>query len=102
MNYALLHPPTWSPRELLELLPDPRIEVREIGQAKELTEEDRPTVFVLDAGGRTVVVTLVAGRPAFGEYVPSDDADGDGAVNPDDAFPEDKGSTTATAWNMPR
>ncbi len=52
MNYALLHPPTWSPRELLELLPDPRIEVREIGQAKELTEEDRPTVFVLDAGGR--------------------------------------------------
>ena len=52
MTYALLHSACWSPRELLELLPDPRIEVREIGQARELTEEDRPTVFVLDAGDR--------------------------------------------------
>jgi len=59
VNYALLHPPTWSPRDLLELLPDPRIEVREIGQAKELTEEDRPTVFVLDAAGRAAFPTDV-------------------------------------------
>ena len=59
MNYALLHPPTWSPRDLLELLPDPRIEVREIRQAKELTEEDRPTVFVLDAASRAAFPTDV-------------------------------------------
>lgn len=52
MNYALLHAPTWSPRDLLALLPDPRIEVREVGQAKDLVEEDRPTVFVLDAAAR--------------------------------------------------
>jgi HD-GYP domain-containing protein (c-di-GMP phosphodiesterase class II) len=52
VNYALLHAPTWSPRNLLALLPDPRIEVREIGQAKDLVEEDRPTVFVLDAAAR--------------------------------------------------
>jgi HD-GYP domain-containing protein (c-di-GMP phosphodiesterase class II) len=33
--------------------------VREIDQAKELTEEDRPTVFVLDAGGRAAFPTDV-------------------------------------------
>jgi HD-GYP domain-containing protein (c-di-GMP phosphodiesterase class II) len=52
MNYVLLHTPTWSPREFLGVLPDRRIEVRQIGQARELTEEDRPTVFVLDAASR--------------------------------------------------
>ena len=59
MNYAFLHTASWSPRELLELLPDPRIEVREIAQARELTEEDRPTVFVLDPGGRATFPTDV-------------------------------------------
>lgn len=53
MNYALLHPPTWSPNELRALLPDPRIEVREVGRARDLVEEDRPTVFVLDAASRS-------------------------------------------------
>jgi hypothetical protein len=41
VNYALLHSASWSPRELLELLPDPRIEVRETGQAKDLTDPQR-------------------------------------------------------------
>ncbi len=52
MNYALLHTPHWSPRGLLALLPDPRIEIREISHARELIEEDRPTVFVLDVESR--------------------------------------------------
>ncbi len=54
MNYVLLHPATWSPHELVALLPDPRIEVKEISQARELVEDDRPTVFVLDAASRGV------------------------------------------------
>jgi len=52
VNYVLLHPPTWSPHELIALLPDPRIVVKAIGQARELVEDDRPTVFVLDAASR--------------------------------------------------
>lgn len=52
MNYALLHGPTWSPAELRALLPDPRVEWREVHRAQDLVEDDRPTVFVLDAASR--------------------------------------------------
>ncbi|MGH0030581.1 MAG: hypothetical protein ACQGVC_12370, partial [Myxococcota bacterium] len=44
---------------------------------------------VLAHAGRYVVIGLVGGKPFFADYVPTDDGDGDGVVNDDDAFPLD-------------
>jgi HD-GYP domain-containing protein (c-di-GMP phosphodiesterase class II) len=59
MNYVLLHRAGWSPAALAAALDDARIEVRAIKQAMELVEDNRPTVFVLDAEGRAAFPTDV-------------------------------------------
>ncbi len=42
---------------------------------------------LLRHGDRYVVVTQLGGQPSFHDYVPSDDGDGDGVANAEDAFP---------------
>jgi len=61
---------------------------------------------VFEHGGGFVVVTELAGKPAFYGYVPSDDSDADGVSNSADAFPTDPAASLDSdadgypdAWN---
>ncbi len=67
---------------------------------------DGTPVRVLESGEGLAVVTSVAGRPIIHAYVPTDDADGDGVLNPDDAYPLDPAASLDSdgdgypdAWN---
>src|SRR5262249_4642516 len=63
-------------------------------------------VRVVSFGSAVGVVTKDAGRLAFHSFAPTDDRDGDGAVNDLDAFPDDPaasldadGDGAPDAWN---
>ncbi len=53
MSYLLLHADAWSPAPLAPALEAARVESRSISAARELTPNDRPTVFMLDPESRT-------------------------------------------------
>ena len=52
MNYLLLHADAWTPTALAPALEAARVETRSIAAARDLLPDDRPTVFLLDAGNR--------------------------------------------------
>lgn len=54
MRYLLLHSPGWTPGDLAPLLQNAQIEVREVRHARDLVDDSRPTVFLLDAASRTL------------------------------------------------
>ena len=54
MRAVLLHCTTWSPKALAAALDDSRVEVHTVRDPRQLTEHDRPTVFVLDAESRAL------------------------------------------------
>ncbi len=54
MNYLLLHAPTWSPADLSGVLGASQVEVRVVGRHRDLSPDDRPTVFILDAESRSM------------------------------------------------
>ena len=61
---------------------------------------------IVESQGEIALVTRVAGRPVFQTYTPTDDGDGDGVRNPDDAFPLDPAASEDSdsdgypdAWN---
>lgn len=61
---------------------------------------------VMLARDEITVVTHLDGQPAFDTYVPTDDGDGDGVVNDQDAFPQDPAASLDSdhdgypdAWN---
>ena len=63
-------------------------------------------IRVVVSGENIVVITARGGQPAFDLYVPTDDGDGDGVVNSEDAFPTDPAAAVDTdrdgypnAWN---
>src|SRR2546425_13320948 len=54
MRYVLLHPPLWRPDAVAPALETSQVEARPVRQPKELAVvDDRPTVFLLDAEGRS-------------------------------------------------
>ncbi len=52
MKYLLLHPATWTPRGVTSALADAKVEARPLVAPRDLTVDERPTVFVLDAESR--------------------------------------------------
>jgi len=52
VSYLLLHADAWSPAPLAPALEAARVETRGISAARELTPNDRPTVFMLDPESR--------------------------------------------------
>src|SRR5262249_2604329 len=53
-RYVLLHPAGWSPASVLEALAGAQIEARAISGPLALEVDERPTVFLLDAGSRSI------------------------------------------------
>ncbi|HEX4633882.1 MAG TPA: hypothetical protein VH163_08625, partial [Gemmatimonadales bacterium] len=53
-RYVLLHPTGWSPDSVLDALAGAQIESRAIAGPQGLDVDDRPTVFLLDAGSRSI------------------------------------------------
>ncbi len=52
-RYILLHPTGWSPTMVVDALASAQIEARAISGPAELEVDERPTVFLLDAGSRS-------------------------------------------------
>ncbi|MGK4007335.1 DNRLRE domain-containing protein [Sorangium sp. So ce1036] len=66
-------------------------------------------IRVLPRADEVIVITREGSRPAFNEYTPTDDGDGDGVSFLDDAFPTDPAASADTdrdgypdAWNPGR
>ncbi len=54
MKYLLLHTPVWDPGSVRSALATGQIETREARLPRDLTVDDRPTVFLLDSESRSV------------------------------------------------
>ncbi|MGH7674554.1 MAG: HD domain-containing phosphohydrolase [Gemmatimonadales bacterium] len=52
MKYLLLHSASWTPRGVSDALADAHVEARPLGTEHDLTVDERPTVFLLDAATR--------------------------------------------------
>ncbi|MGH7645080.1 MAG: HD domain-containing phosphohydrolase [Gemmatimonadales bacterium] len=52
MKYLLLHAATWTPRGVTGALADAHVEARSLAGPRDLTVDERPTVFLLDAESR--------------------------------------------------
>ena len=53
MRYLLLHPPMWRPDAVAPALETSQVEVRPVRQWRDLSVDDRPTVFLLDGESRS-------------------------------------------------
>ena len=54
MRYLLLHPPMWRPDAVAPALETSQVEARPVLQLRDLTVDDRPTVFLLDGESRSM------------------------------------------------
>jgi len=85
-----------------------RLMRREAGLSREVETVDFPGEFVAirQAGPDIVIVSKQGGALLFTDYLPSDDSDGDGVANNEDAFPLDPAASLdgdrdgyPDAWN---
>jgi HD-GYP domain-containing protein (c-di-GMP phosphodiesterase class II) len=54
VNYLLLHTTTWSPDALAGALSASQVEVKSVNGHRELSTDERPTVFILDPESRSI------------------------------------------------